>query len=468
MPSLRRGLNAYFALRIARLLKSWRDVGSVDIPEAPMNLSETLNRWLGISPVLKGKRLFAPQPFRMHSPEAIGEVFTAGGASTTPKLDEIATDSIKIWVFLQIGFIGTVSFAILCYLIYHFHNPKLLPALIIIGAFAIPFSCLIFFWEINAPKNINIFTMLFLVLVGGILGIANSLFLFESTHLGATWLSASSAGIIEETGKLAAVVILMGRKRKYPWILNGLLFGAAAGTGFAAFESAGYAFESNSLESAIAVTILRGVLSPFCHVIWTAATSAALWKAMGGHEFSAAALKNPKFLKVFLAVMSLHMLWNSPLDLFPVIGIGDADIVDAKFVLLGWAGWSIILGLVREGYYEIKQAQRALPPPAYEASLVVAGEGFRDVYSLRRGRVTIGREKGNDIVLGHPSISRRHARIERADEAYTLVDLGSAHGTYLNGSKVTTARLRHRDRIDLCGIELVFELAAPVSNPRGD
>lgn len=414
---------------------------------------EFLYRLLDIAPASTNQSLFVVYPFRLRQPEEIAEVFDAGGEKTTPPLADIATAKIDLWAFAQIGFIGVSAFLLLCYLYYHFENAKLLPALIVVGAFAVPMSCLIFFWEANTPKNINLFMVLFMVLVAGLLGIGNSLFLFDSTRLDHTWLSASSAGIIEETGKLAAVVMLMGRKRKYPWILNGLLFGAAAGAGFAAFESAGYAFErAHTVADTIAITVARGLLAPFGHVIWTAASSAALWKAMEGKEFSGAALTNPKFLKVFFAVMCLHMLWNSPIQIFQVIAF-----VDAKTVMLGWLGWMIVIGLAREGYTEVKLAQGQLPKSTNRAALIVQGHGFRDVFELQKNRTTIGREAGNDIVLGDPSISRRHAQITRSGKDYILADLGSSHGTYVNGIKTVRQVLRHKDKIGLSGIELVFE-----------
>jgi class 3 adenylate cyclase len=49
-------------------------------------------------------------------------------------------------------------------------------------------------------------------------------------------------------------------------------------------------------------------------------------------------------------------------------------------------------------------------------------------------RCAIGREGGNDLVLGESSVSRRHALIESApDGARVLNDLRSSNGTYLNG-----------------------------------
>ena len=54
---------------------------------------------------------------------------------------------------------------------------------------------------------------------------------------------------------------------------------------------------------------------------------------------------------------------------------------------------------------------------------------------------TIGREPGLDIVLPDGSVSRKHARIEKRGEAFFVLDLGSANGTFLNGAKVTEVEL---------------------------
>ncbi len=47
-----------------------------------------------------------------------------------------------------------------------------------------------------------------------------------------------------------------------------------------------------------------------------------------------------------------------------------------------------------------------------------------------------GRLPGSDLVLSHPYVSRRHAQITFEDGNYMLVDLGSRHGTYLNGKLI--------------------------------
>ncbi|HUI93665.1 MAG TPA: DUF4388 domain-containing protein [Chitinivibrionales bacterium] len=55
-----------------------------------------------------------------------------------------------------------------------------------------------------------------------------------------------------------------------------------------------------------------------------------------------------------------------------------------------------------------------------------------------KGKVTIGRAETNTIVLIEPRVSRFHSQIEYqySSKAFTVSDLGSANGTYLNGRKL--------------------------------
>ena len=82
----------------------------------------------------------------------------------------------------------------------HFNNPIVIPGMLTFGAFVIPFSLLIFFFEVNVLRNVPLYQLVKLMFLGGILSIIASLFLFEWTKLD-TWLGAMSAGLIEEAGK---------------------------------------------------------------------------------------------------------------------------------------------------------------------------------------------------------------------------------------------------------------------------
>lgn len=72
---------------------------------------------------------------------------------------------------------------------------------------------------------------------------------------------------------------------------------------------------------------------------------------------------------------------------------------------------------------------------------------------------TVGRAPESDLVLAQAFISRRHAEITLQDNNFVLRDLGSRHGTYVNGQLVTFHQLRPGDLIkfgSLSGPELRF------------
>ncbi|HEV3109860.1 MAG TPA: FHA domain-containing protein [Candidatus Binataceae bacterium] len=57
-------------------------------------------------------------------------------------------------------------------------------------------------------------------------------------------------------------------------------------------------------------------------------------------------------------------------------------------------------------------------------------------YSLLKDEISLGRGTENDLVVPHASISRAHARIQRRNGMYQLVDLNSTNGTFLNDQPV--------------------------------
>lgn len=93
------------------------------------------------------------------------------------------------------------------------------------------------------------------------------------------------------------------------------------------------------------------------------------------------------------------------------------------------------------------------------ARLQVIGEkGAPMEYPLQDRAVFVGRTNDNDIVLNDSSVSRRHAKIVKAGEEYSLSDLGSHNGTVLNGTFVQNAPLHDGDQIKIGGYRLTFYL----------
>jgi len=84
-----------------------------------------------------------------------------------------------------------------------------------------------------------------------------------------------------------------------------------------------------------------------------------------------------------------------------------------------------------------------------DAELEIDSAGKRTRYRIAKPLVTIGRRPDNDVVIAEPRVSRAHAKIERRESEYFICDLGSSHGTYVNGQAVQQCRLRRGDRIEL-------------------
>ena len=293
------------------------------------------------------KQMFS-EVLKKHSEDEVEEYFTVGTTTTTPNIIDVDTNWPKPWVFFRM-----LCGALIVYLGFiqaweEFKNINLIPGLIIVGSFVVPFSTLIFFFETNVRKNVSLYQVIRLVFLGGILSLIFSLFLFQvSGTLSLNWIGASVAGLVEEPGKLFALILVINIS-KYRYLLNGLLFGAAVGTGFAAFESAGYALRvglfSNNVDVMLSLIMLRGMLAPFSHIVWSGMSAAVLWKIKGERKFSFTMLKDRRFLRVFGFAVMLHMVWNSPLEL-PFYG---------KYLALGFVSWIIILSLIQDGLKQLR------------------------------------------------------------------------------------------------------------------
>jgi protease PrsW len=244
------------------------------------------------------------------------------------------------------------------------------------GSLVVPLATVFLFWELNTPRNISFHMVLILVCLGGVISLAVSLIAFDVAHL--EWLGAASAGICEEAGKLLAVILVV-RNTKYKYILNGLVFGAAIGGGFGAFETAGYAFNDGFFNSFFSyylrnphneaieklvghalvvgydgmITLIhrRSYYAPFMHVAWTAISAGALWRVKGASPFRIGMFFDPRFLRTFFVPVLLHMFWNSPLLRFE----GALGLI--KPILVGGIGWYVVLGLVQEGMRQIRDEQ---------------------------------------------------------------------------------------------------------------
>ena len=81
-----------------------------------------------------------------------------------------------------------------------------------------------------------------------------------------------------------------------------------------------------------------------------------------------------------------------------------------------------------------------------------------------REKITVGRAPDCDIVVEHASISGNHAVFELAGDSYTLSDLGSTNGTFVEGAAIgTDSPLANGMRITFGTVEANFESAGDQS-----
>ncbi len=192
-------------------------------------------------------------------------------------------------------------------------NSNLVPTVILLGSFLVPVTFVAYAFEHRASETLTEQTILIAFVYGGVVGVLGAS-LLEARFLGKESIPAYlGVGLIEEGCKLA---VLWYIARRLPEFLtrDGIVLGAAVGFGFAAFESAGYAFNALftihglSLTRLVETQFLRGILTPLGHGLWTG--------ILGGVLFHAAARTgrlgiSPGLIVWYLVVAMLHGFWDA-------------------------------------------------------------------------------------------------------------------------------------------------------------
>jgi protease PrsW len=193
-------------------------------------------------------------------------------------------------------------------------NVNLVPTIILLGSFLVPVTFVAY--AFGRTDGVLTAQRVFTAFVcGGVLGVLGASVLEAALLRQPSVLGYLGVGLVEEAVKLAALWALARRLPRYT-ARDGMVLGAAVGFGFAALESAGYAFtalftpDGLSLLDVTETEVLRGALTPVGHGLWTAILGGALFataaRSRRGRPRPAGSL-----LAWYLLVALLHALWDA-------------------------------------------------------------------------------------------------------------------------------------------------------------
>ncbi len=310
--------------------------------------------------------------FTRRGADAVEEYIMVGTSRTTPPLEQVETGWPKPWMFWRLLGILGIAFIVLAVLFHFTMNEKTVPGILFLGAFAVPLATLVLIFEMNTPRNVSLVMVGKLFVVGGLTGLCTAMLAYMVPICG------NIPGIVEESAKLLAVILVV-RSVRYKYELNGILFGATVGAGFACFETAGYGFDAilstltpviqagnvaggfptaqalgASVESMLANLVLRGVESPLGHVAWTAIAAGAFWRVKGDKPANLAMLMDTRFLKAFAIPVLMHTIWDLSILIPTLPTLFGAIILP---IVTGLITWYVLFGLVQQGLKQVKEEQ---------------------------------------------------------------------------------------------------------------
>jgi RsiW-degrading membrane proteinase PrsW (M82 family) len=221
--------------------------------------------------------------------------------------------------WLRMFFTGLILWLASVAVTYVTGNANLIPTIVLLGSFLVPATFVVWAFGRRETGEITREIVFKTFTVGGVLGILAASIL-ETYLLHPSPFLFVGVGLIEEAVKLFALALLT-RHLVVKSMRDGMILGAAVGFGFAAFESAGYAMTALitengvSLSDMVSTEVLRGLLAPLGHGLWTGILGGVLFAGSSRGRFPITG----RLILAFLGVSLLHALWDSMHGLAVVI-----------------------------------------------------------------------------------------------------------------------------------------------------
>ncbi|MFD6233296.1 PrsW family intramembrane metalloprotease, partial [Streptomyces diastaticus] len=215
--------------------------------------------------------------------------------------------------WLVIFVVGLLLWLLTVAVTFSTRNANLIPTLVLLGSFLVPVTFVAWAFDRAGPDGVLTPQRLMAAfLAGGTLGVLGASVLESSLLRPSPWMWLG-VGLIEEGVKIAALWLMAARLRPHR-PRDGMVLGAAVGFGFAALESSGYALtalltvKGLSLTDLVQTEILRGLLAPFGHGLWTAIAGGVLFAASAR---SGRLRLTGSVVAAWLGLSVLHALWDA-------------------------------------------------------------------------------------------------------------------------------------------------------------
>src|ERR1700746_3463578 len=110
----------------------------------------------------------------------------------------------------------------------------------------------------------------------------------------------------------------------------------------------------------------------------------------------------------------------------------------------------------------ISQSHHSSSSGMFPVLKFVQGSEQKDVV-MARTPFTVGRKVDKDLVIADPRVSRDHAQISQEGQEFFLEDLGSKHGTFVNGERIQRQKLERGDRLEFGARDSAYVLFNPAN-----
>ncbi len=166
-------------------------------------------------------------------------------------------------------------------------NPILLPTIVLLGSFLVPVTAVVWYLDHDPSPALAPGRVIAAFVIAGVAGVLAAS-LLEQWLVAPGLVGNLEVGLIEEFVKGVAIVFVAWGLHTFR-TRDGIVLGATVGFGFAALESSGYALVALfvvqgqrltlSLTSLVITELIRGILAPFSHGLWSGILGGVLFRS---------------------------------------------------------------------------------------------------------------------------------------------------------------------------------------------